>query len=177
MRLQHPDTTPTRQHRRRAALGAALTLLLAPLLVLGTASASDAADRSPRKKTERIVEPTSVTVADTTCTVDGDGEWAVTVTFKVTGGRYLNLGAPADAAQALNGDTYDNVRGGGARYVTATSRYSYHPGYSNDGQPLSETDTFTYQHSIAPVTAQRKPLSLRSVRLLSRDIDVTFTCP
>lgn len=180
MPLQHPDTT-TRQHRRRAALGAALSLVLAPLLILGTITASTAADtdRTPRKKATRLVEPTSVTVTDTTCTALSDGTYDVTVTFKVTGGRYLNLGHPATSSAIVNSHgsvRYDNVRGGGTRYITATTHYAAFPGFDDD-HTIATTGMFTYQHMIAPVTSQRKPVSLRTTRLLSRAFEVTFTCP
>jgi hypothetical protein len=167
-------TSKPRQHRLRAALGAALILTLAPLLVLLSATGSEAA--TARKNAARIVEPTSVAVAATSCTNVAAGVWDVTVTFAVTGGRYLNLGAPSEASQTIRERDYDNVRGGGVRYVEATQRYYYHPGFTEDGTVVAATDTFLYQHSVAPITSARKYVSVRTVRVLSRDIEATFTC-
>lgn len=166
-------TSKPRQHRLRAALGAALILTLAPLLVILSATGAEAA---ARKKASRLVEPTSVSVAEATCTNVAAGTWDVTVTFAVTGGRYLNLGAPTEASQAIRDRDYDNVRGGGTRYVEATQRYYYHPGYTEDGTVVAATDTFLYQHSVAPITSARKYVSIRSMRVLARDIEATFTC-
>lgn len=175
MSILTPDiTSMPRMHRLRAAFTTALLLTLAALLVMASAVPSEAASH---RRNARLVAPTSVTVAGTTCVAVGDGNYDVTVTFAVTGGRYLNLGSPENTAGVLNGQArYDNVRNGGTREVTSTSHYHSYPGYDDD-HSIAVTDTFTYQHAIAPITAQRDAVSLRSVRRLSRDIEVTFTCP
>lgn len=167
-------TTTPRGLRLRAAASAALLLALAVALVTLSAVPSQAASR---KKATRLIEPTSVTVADTTCTDLGDGTWDVTVTFKVTGGRYLNLGEPETSSSIVNSQgsvRYDNVRGGGTRFIDSTVRYLYNPLADEDGD--GTVGTFTYQHAIAAVTPQGTAVSLRTTRLLSRDFEVTFTC-
>lgn len=167
-----PDkTSQPRQHRLRAALGAALLPLLAALLVLTVAAPSDAA--AARKKTVRLVEPTSVTVASTTCTDLGDGTWDVTVGFLVAGGRYLNLGTGDDLSAAEM--DRDNVRAGGARLIETTTRYVNFPGYADD-HSVPVTDTFTYQHLIAPIAGKDRPVSDSGMRFLVRDFEVSFTC-
>lgn len=161
------------QHRIRAALTAALLPVLAVMFILGAISPAEAAKN--RKTDTRIVEPTSVTVASTTCTANDDGSWDVTTTFAVSGGRYLNLGDAEDTATALNGGRYDNVRGGGTRHLTSTLHFSGYPGFEDDPSAVL-TAIFTYQQQIAPVTAQSKPVNHRTMRLLSRDFTVNYTC-
>lgn len=177
MSIYQPDiTSETRASRIRAAFTAALLLSLAALFVLLAAMPSEAATR---KKSSPVVEPTSVSVASTTCTQLADGTYDVTVTFKVTGGRYLNLGHPSTSAAITNAHGsvhYDNVRGGGSRFIEANMHHLAYPGYDDD-HTIAVTDTFTYQHMIAAVTAQGTPVNSRTKRLLSRDFEVTYTCP
>lgn len=174
MTSQHPDTTPhARTYRLRAALSAALLPLLAALLVLGLSAPAEAATAA--KRSARIIEPTSVTVASTTCTELSDGTWNVTVTFAVSGGRYLNLGRLSESAKARRGH-YDNVRGGGIRYVEGlVHHFGAYPGFDDD-HSIPVTYGFYYQQAVAPITAQRAMFNRSAVRHLSRLVDVAFTC-
>ena len=165
-------TRPTRPH----LFAIASTLFLA-LAVLPSTPAR-AASTQPK-----FVAPTFVGVVGTTCLDLGDDTYNVTARFKVTGGRYNNLGEPTGASAIQNAAVhgngrYDNVRKGGTRYVTATIHFLYKPGVSDDtGLPSPQTTTFKYQHAVAPITKQGMGIPLRQLRVLKRNVEVTFSCP
>lgn len=168
------DTPPARtpRNRLRAATLVALTTAVVAALLLGATTTANAATK--HKTAQPFIAPTSVTLVEgVACTPHPDGTWDVTVRFKVTGGRYLNLGNPAEGR--VDDRTHDNVYGGGTRYVTSTIHFMGHPGYADD-HALSVASTFTYQQMVAPVTAQRYAVNLRSARVLTRDFEVTYTC-
>lgn len=164
-----PDTKPDR-NRLRAATLVALTTAVVAALLLGTAASASAVAK--RKTTKPLVAPSVSVVDGVTCTDLGDGTWDVTVRFKTNGGRYLNLGSPADT-DALDGPR-DNVYGG-TRYVESTVHYLGFPGYVDD-HSIAISGTFTYQHLVAPTASKSQEVANRSMRVLTRDFEVTFTC-
>ncbi|WP_457189521.1 hypothetical protein [Nocardioides sp. P5_E3] len=148
-------------------LAIASTLLLALAVVSSTPAGAVAAQ-------PKYVAPIFVGAVGATCEDLGDETYNVTVRFKVTGGRYNNLGEPATSSAiinaAVNGNgRYDNVRKGGTRYVTAGIHFLYKP------SATEQTATFKYQHHVAPIT---KPgMFPQRDRILKRNVEVTFSCP
>lgn len=179
MTRQHTTTTTRPSRFAALAMTGVLAVLIALASTVSTATSAQSAPAAQVGDLPKYIAPTSVTVAGHSCKDVGDGNTDVTVKFKVTGGRYLNFGHPSNTADILNNNRrYDNVRAGGTRYVPSTIHFYYRAGVDDaTGLPSPQTETFTYQQAVAPITKQGVYVSTRKIKVLHRDFDVTFTCP
>jgi hypothetical protein len=149
-------------------LGATFTVaaLITALLSASFASSADAASRHANR-TKGFVAPTLIGVAGpATCVEVSENTYEVTVTFVVTGGRYTNLGNPA------NEPTYgDNVRAGGKRYVPSVTT-TFH-GWPNgvEFSPV-EVDLY-YSQAVAPIGKGR---NFSAWRILESEQRVNLSC-
>lgn len=128
-----------------------------------TPTAAEGADAKPFRK------PTTFTPLKTTCVEYEPNHFRITTRWRVTGGRYANLGNPANGAPIYN----DVVWAGGARIIKASS--TSHGWYvDEEGHGLPTTLESRFQQHVAPIGKQR---NLRTWRYITRTAEVTVTCP
>lgn len=127
-----------------------------------TPAAAEGAERKPFRK------PTTFTPLQTTCTEYENNHFRITTRWRVTGGRYANLGNPANGEPTYN----DVVWSGGARIILASS--TSHGWYVNsEGHGLPMTMNSQFQQYVAPIG---KHHDMRTWRLIQRTAEVTVTC-
>lgn len=109
--------------------------------------------------------PTSITYVSATCRRSGD-VWDVTARWRVSGGRYTNLGDPT-AEPTFN----DHVHSGAARYINSHMEFHNWPGAGPDGEATSVE--FFFQQMIAPIGRAQDPSTWRNVE---RWIRINLSC-
>lgn len=129
-----------------------------------TQQANKQTEQTSKRRHTAFEAPTSVAPTDVECRKTDPNTWKIAVTWKVTGGRYANLGDPTKAPKRG-----DNVWRGGRRFVTNTETWHGYPGNPND--PV--TTDFSYQQQVAPID---KVNNIRTWRTVSDRPTITFTC-
>lgn len=141
----------------------AASLLAVFLLTAGTGNA-EAAHGKHRKA---FKAPTTFEVAGVRCEVYAPDRYRIIVTWKVSGGRYVNLGRPQDPP------TFgDKVTKGQTRYIEDVRQTRF--GWPQEGGPtVPATFESVFQQTIAPL---KNSTDSRRWRLITKTAPVTTTC-
>lgn len=143
-------------------LAAIVVAVLTASLVATTGGTASAAVRHHRRLS--FIPPQHVAYAGSTCTETSAGVWRVAFHWRVTGGRYANMGT----GQRIR--WHDNVYAGGARTVTFATTVT---GWDGGGPDVAAPTTATayYTQIVAPIRRKWDSASWRS-RFRTRDVAV-----
>jgi hypothetical protein len=122
--------------------------------------------QSKNKSHKKVIfrAPTKVTPIASDCKETSQNVWDITVTYKVTGGRYANIGDDDNRP-----DFNDNVYRGGSRLIETTETWHGFPG--DPEEPVEAW--FSYEQVVAPIGKAR---NLNAWRTLNDTPLVTISC-
>lgn len=123
----------------------ALVMAVASLLLVGVSSgvSTSGAAGAAAAGSEDFVPPTDHKVVRIVCKKVDEETWRATFTWRVKGGRYLNLGNRGNVPKKR-----DVVRNGGRRFVKTAS--TIRP-WGDGPVEAPESGIATYIHDVAPI--------------------------